>query len=279
MTDPQRSDRQMRAHARRAAHGLGRAGLAARGILYVLMGTVALLAAANLQNARGPKGTLAALITYPAGRAVVFVLALGFASFALAHLLALFTERGLRWSDWWRRAVAFFLLCTYASLTWFALHLALYQQHDDEHAVIRTRVGWLLAWPGGRIALALIAAGIGGFGGFELWRSIAGSPDRQLPGARILLRILWRYGVATRGVLFLGVALVLARVAFNNDAREAGGIGAALRTLAGHAAARPVLLAMGVGLITFGVVETLAARRGSGGQVVENAAQSAAAHA
>jgi hypothetical protein len=279
MTAPERSARQMRAHAQRAAHGLGRAGLAARGILYVLMGTVALLAAANLQNARGPKGTLAALITYPAGRAVVFVLALGFAAFALAHLLTLFTERGLRWSDWWRRVVAFFLLCTYASLTWFALHLALYQQHDDEHAAIRNQVGWLLAWPGGRIALAMIAMGIGGFGGFELWHSVAGSPTQQLPGARFFVRALWRFGVATRGALFLGVALVLARVAFNNDPREAGGIGTALRTLAGYPAARPILLAIGLGLVTFGVVEALAARRGSGGQVVERAAQSAPAHA
>ncbi len=270
MTDPRPTAAIARAQARKAAVSLGRLGLAARGVLYLLMGLVALLAAAHLQHARGPKGTLTALIAYPAGRALVLVLAAGFAAFAIAHLLALCIERRMDLQAWGRRIVALFLTGTYTSLTWFAVNLALNDVGGDDHAT-REHVGWLLGWPGGRIVLGLIALGIGGFGVFEVWRTVMRAPDALFLGARWTLRWLWRFGVAARGIVFVGVAILLLRVALDNDAREAGGVGAALRGLAVHPTARPMLLVIGVGLMVFGLVEMIAARRGSGGAVVEHA--------
>jgi hypothetical protein len=271
MQDPSSSAVVARTHARKAAVELGRVGLAARGLLYLLMGALALLAAANLQRVRGPKGTLAALIAYPAGRAVVLVLAMGFAAFAIAHLLALLIQRGMHWKAWWCRIVALFLAGTYGSLTWFAVNLAIYQVGNDEHAT-REHVGWLLAWPGGWIALGFIALGIAGFGGFELWRAVFRDPDPTFAGAGTMLRVLWRFGVAARGLVFVSLGLVLMRVSFDNDASHAGGMGAALRVFAGHAMARPALIVVGVGLAAFGVVEMVAARRGSGSKIVQRSA-------
>jgi hypothetical protein len=138
----------------------------------------------------------------------------------------------------------------------------------------RSRVGYLLSWPGGYVVLGIVALGFAGFGAYELWRALAGSVDHDIPRARWPMRALWRLGIASRGCVFLGVGIILMRVAVNGDAREAGGIGAALRALAQHNAARPVLLAIGCGLIAFGIVEGVAAARGAGGPVPDAAARS-----
>ncbi len=247
--------------ARRAAHGLTRVGIAARGILYALLGLITLLAAAHLQRARGPKGTLVALLAYPAGRIVVFLLAVGFLSFAVAHLFALFTPHGSPWKIWGERTLHLFLLATYASLALFAFTLALYRTGGNPHQT-RDWVEWLFSWPGGRIALLLIALGIAGFGGFEEWRAALGSSRQELPGARLLVRSLWRFGIAARGALFIGVAFALARVAFDNKPQQAGGMGDVLRALIAYPAARPLMLLLAAGLMSYGLVELLIARRG-----------------
>jgi hypothetical protein len=261
-----------RRHARRAAVGLGRLGIIARGILYMLIGTLALLAAAHLQRARGPKGTLIALIAYPGGRAVVILLAMGFAAFAISHMLAILLERRNTWRAWFRRFVSFCLALTYASLTVSSATLAVYRQGDSEVST-RSRVGWLLTLPGGRALLVAIALGIAGFGAFEWWRAFSNAPRRELPAAGWLLRSCWRAGVAARGTLFLGIAALLARVAFDNDARNAGGVGTTLQALARHSAARPILIALGVGLVAFGLAETVAAARGNTDPLVKHQAE------
>jgi hypothetical protein len=112
--------------AQQAVVGLGRVGLAARGALYLLIGVVALAAAGHLDQARGPKGTLIALLAWPGGRIVVGVLALGFLAFALSHAMSVFVEHGRSWRAWLRRGTAIFLAITYTSLAFFAGHVALY---------------------------------------------------------------------------------------------------------------------------------------------------------
>ncbi|HVX86218.1 MAG TPA: DUF1206 domain-containing protein [Phycisphaerae bacterium] len=283
----QDSGREPEKIARRAVVGLGRIGLLARGLLYFLIGGVALAAAGRLDEARGPKGTLIALLAWPGGRIVVGVLALGFLAFALSHAMSLFVERRRTWRAWWRRFVAVCLAITYTSLTLFAANVALFNRQRPRGAPpaaaggvgvelqdTRGRIGYLLSWPGGYLVLGVIALGFAGFGAYEFWRAFFGSADREIPRARWPLRVLWRVGIAARGAVFLGVGIILMRVAFNGDAREAGGIGAALRALAQHDAARPVLLAVGCGLIAFGIVEAIAAARGAGGPVADAAADS-----
>jgi hypothetical protein len=59
-----------------------RAGYAARGVVYVVVGLFAMLAAFGRSEAKGTKGALEALLTHPLGTVLVALLALGLAAIA-----------------------------------------------------------------------------------------------------------------------------------------------------------------------------------------------------
>src|SRR5271154_6266076 len=70
-----------------AAHALARAGLTARGVLYVLIGWVALLVALGRSSREADQqGALQLLAGKPYGLASLWLLAIGFAGYALWRL-------------------------------------------------------------------------------------------------------------------------------------------------------------------------------------------------
>src|SRR5579862_7870685 len=78
------STRARRASDSPAAHALARGGLAARGVIYVLIGWVAILVAIGQSSHEADqRGALQLLASKPYGAVLLWLLAIGFAAYAL----------------------------------------------------------------------------------------------------------------------------------------------------------------------------------------------------
>jgi hypothetical protein len=244
----------------RAGKMLGRVGAASRGILYSLIGIVTLLAAADLHRAVGAKGTLAAIMAFPLGALFIALLASGFAAFAVFHLLVAFFDLdrvGVSVRGLFHRVSALVLAVTYGSLALYAGGL-LFIRDSAVHHSVQDDVADVLAIPAGRWAIAAIALGIGIFAGYEFYRSGRSTPDHRLwDDPHPILKAMARIGIAGRAIVFLGIAALLARVTVDDNSKGAGGVGMTLHELQVHPAARPLLVAVGISLVAFGVIDIL----------------------
>jgi len=111
--------------------------------------------------------------------------------------------------------------------------------------------------PAGDLALGVSAGVLVGAGLVQLYKAATCSFLRHLegPAQRPLAKWLGRIGYAARGVIFLTVALLLARAALDHSAAEAGGLEQALDTLRG-----PLQFPVAAGLLLFGLYSLVEAR-------------------
>jgi hypothetical protein len=110
----------------------------------------------------------------------------------------------------------------------------------------------------------IVAAGVGGYGIYQLYRAARAKLSAQLDRGKASAELgTWviavsRFGIAARGLVFIAIGYLLARAATRHDPQRAGGIGDALRTLAGLG--RWPFAGIALGLVAYGVYELLNAR-------------------
>ncbi|HEX2560965.1 DUF1206 domain-containing protein [Phenylobacterium sp.] len=133
----------------------------------------------------------------------------------------------------------------------------------------QTATAWVLGLPAGEWLVRLVAVGfiVGGLG--EWLQAYKLGFLKQLDGraqGRAWVKWIGRLGYAARGVLFILAGLFYWRAAATENPREAGGLGEALGSLSGWAQ-----LLVAAGLVLFGVFSLVQAmyRRITNPQVVE----------
>lgn len=256
-----------RREARPWADRAGLLGQLAHGVVYILLGLVA-LEAAVLGGAEptGTPGVLAKVRNETLGEALLALLALGLASYAAWKLFqAVGRPMPRRARTVLSRAGDLGTSFIYASLVVMAVRMALgggAATADDRAA--RDWTAFLLSTTLGATILALTAFGFIAVGGWLGWRGftarLADGPDpAATPGAvrRWIIRFgrLGSYGRAL-ALLLVGVFLLLALI--TADPGEARGLGGALRAVQHTAHGAWLLGAMGVGFVSAGLYDTLA---------------------
>ena len=240
-----------------------RLGYLARGAVYLSVGIIALLAALRLSpHARGAVGALEAWGKWPAGVALMWLVALGLCGFAgWRALQAVFdvdrcgrTAQGLA-----ARAGQAVSGLTYGALaiSVFGLIATMRDLHEaDEQQATRAVVSTALDLPFGPLIVIVMggfvmASGIGG-----IVRAAFGHFGRGLecePNTRTWAGGLARMGYFGRGVALLPSGLLLASAGFHARAAEARGFGGALELLIDWPFGRTMLGLTAVGLIAFGL--------------------------
>jgi hypothetical protein len=246
---------------------LARLGYAARGAVSLIVGGLALLAALGQGGAAtGSKGALQSLMLQPMGEALLVVIALGLAGFALWRAVqAALDADGLGRSA---KAVASRLGqavsgVTYAGLAVFAASLVFAAgRGDDSEQSARDWTAWLLMQPFGRwlvglVGLAVIGAAIGMAS--KAWTA---SFRRHLDcgEAASWLVPLGRAGMAARAVVFLVVGGFLLVAAWQTDPSEARGLGGALLALQRQPFGQVLFTLVAAGLAAFGAFNLAQAR-------------------
>lgn len=272
-TARRRSFRTRRAR-RQVAHGsvmswLARAGLAARGVMYVLVGIIAVeIAVDGSQQQADRTGAVRLVAQTPVGSALLWLLVVGFAGMTLWRLSEAVwgsNEPGGRKSPVrlanLARAV-FYAVVTYGILK-YALGIGQPSSSDQQSQDLTTTA---LKHSGGRLVVTIAGIVIVGAGLYLMYRAYKREFLKHLrmgtasPGTRRTVTRLGQIGGMARGFVFGTVGVFLVAAALESNPQQAKGIDSALRALA-HTALGPwLLVVVALGLITFGVYSWCEAR-------------------
>jgi Domain of Unknown Function (DUF1206) len=256
-----------RASGSPAARALARAGLAARGVLYILIGWVAVLVALGQTSRQADQqGALQLLAGQPYGLASLWLLGIGFAGYALWRLSeAAFgvagegNGAGPRLKSLARAAVyAFFACLTFRIISGAGAGNQTARQQDLTATVMHHAGGrWLV----GIVGLAIVIAGLtlvaeGIRRKFLKYLQLA----RMSPRARRVVERLGVIGTAARGAVFALAGILVIEAAVTYQPSKAGGIDKALLTLRGQPFGEFLLILAALGLIIFGIYGLCEAR-------------------
>jgi len=258
--------RQAKSKGRQAADSpvvrfLARAGLVARGVMYVLIGWIAVQVAFGHSRQQADRtGALQAIGSTGVGAVILWLLVAGFAGMALWRLSeALYGSPGhasrkaaARWSAL-ARAVVYGVIC-YGVLK-FALGAGGPQSSDKQSVDLTATV---MKYPGGRIlvivvGLALVGGGI--YLAYQAWRK---EFRRDLDLGRLRARAdrivewLGEFGGIARGTVFVTAGIFGVVAAIQAQPAQAKGVDSSLRALAATPLGPWLLVLVAVGLIMFG---------------------------
>ena len=234
---------------------LTRAGFAARGIMYIVIGALALLSGRSEDGAGALEFLQGGL-----GRFLLAAMAAGFLGYGLWRLAEAAIDTENNGTD--LKGVAIRVGGAVSGI----VHLGLCVLAADLAAGSDGASGdgaekgaaAALALPGGQALVLAAAAALAAVGLYQLAKAARGGFLRQLdPAACSRAWVIWlgRCGYAARGVVFLIMAWFFWRSASETNASEAGGIGAALASLPA-----PLQVAVAAGLLLFGLFSLVEAR-------------------
>jgi hypothetical protein len=246
---------------------LARLGYASIGIVYALVGILAIANARGERSSPGGQGAAAEFLLHqPFGRLMLTVIALGLAGYAFWRVASALNDReaeGDGTKGIASRLFSAFRGLLYASLAVEIARIALRGSNASGGGDVQTH-HWsarAMEHPGGRVALALAGLGAVGYGAWQLYAAWSSKLSKHLrlgsldASMRRRIVAVSRFGIAARGVVLfiIGGSFVIAAV--HHDASEARGTAEALAVLS------PSMLAViGVGFIAYGVYALVNAR-------------------
>jgi Domain of Unknown Function (DUF1206) len=252
--------------ARRASSGnwperLARLGLAARGVLYLVIAVLTLqVAFSGRDEQTDQEGALQAVVSQPFGRFIVWVLAIGLIGYVLWRLAAAaFGPRADPAADDAKgRGKALIECVLYGLVALTALRIAMGSGSGGGGEGSQTLTAQVLAWPAGQLivgaaGMAIIAGGA--YLAWEGWQTDF-TDELQLgrlsPGARKAVIELGRVGRIARGFVFMLIGLFVVLAAVNYDPSQVRGLDGALASLAAQPYGRWLLVLVALGLAAYG---------------------------
>jgi hypothetical protein len=248
-----------------AAHFLARAGLTARGVIYILVGWVAVLVALGHSSSEpDQQGALQLLAGKPYGLVSLWLLAIGFAAYALWRLSeAAFGVSGEPGTGPRLKSLARAVI--YAGLSYLAFTVIAGKagsqsgkQQDITANAMHHPAGRLLV---GIVGLIVVICGIVlVVEGLRKKFMKHLETSRMRPQTRRAVKLLGMTGTIARGVVFglAGVGVIAA--AITHKASESGGIDKALLTLRNQPFGEFLMLLAALGLLIFGIYGLCEAR-------------------
>jgi membrane protease YdiL (CAAX protease family) len=249
-----------------AAHGLARSGLAARGVIYILIGWVALLVAlGHGSHEADQQGALQMLAGKPYGSVSLWLLGFGFAAYALWRL----SEAAFGVAGDGRRAGPRLRSLARAVIYGFLAYLTFQvlsgtqgsqsgQQQDVTAKVMQHPGGrWLVGIAGVVIVIAGVVLAMEGIRRKFMKYLQASQMSRR---TRRVVELLGVIGTVARGVVvaLVGIGVIDAAVSYNSAA--SGGIDKALLGLRNQPAGPVLLIIVALGLVIFGIYGLCEAR-------------------
>jgi hypothetical protein len=250
-----------------AARALARGGLAARGVLYILIGWVAILVAFGQasSNQANQQGALQLLAKQPYGLVSLWLMGIGFAGYALWRLSeAAFgvtgegNGAGPRLKSLVRGLVyAFFAYLTFQIIAGTAGNQSKKQQDMTAQVMHHTGGQLLVGIVGAVIVIIGVALVLEGLRR-KFLKNLQTS--QMSPQTRRVVEWLGTVGTAARGVVFALAGILVIDAAVTYKPAKAGGIDKALLTLRNQPFGEILLILAALGLITFGIYGLCEAR-------------------
>lgn len=245
-----------------------RAGLAARGVVYLIVAALALTAVFGAGGGGGdpsPASAFRKVETAPAGQILLALLALGLLLYSLwrfaqgildpenegAGAKGLLARAGCLASG-----VSHFLLAGSAVL------ILLGRNEGGGGGATQSFAQFMLGQPFGRAVLAAAGLALAASGAAQIWRAWKLQYEKKLapsPAVR-RLRPLTRFGVGGRGALFILIGGFIAAAGLHTDASEAGGLAETFAWLRNQPYGVWLYALAAVALLGYGVYSFIEAR-------------------
>ncbi|UEM19103.1 DUF1206 domain-containing protein [Skermanella mucosa] len=241
---------------------LARLGYGARGVVYVLVGWFAMMAALGAGQLTDTKGVLREILLQPFGKALLAVVALGLVGHAVWRIAQAWLDLDGHGADAKGIVVRGGLLASgaiHVSLAFFAISLVLGLQgpgSGDSGDGARDWTAWLLSQPFGRwlvgaVGVAVLGAAAGHF--VKAWKATFRRFLKADPRTMEMICPIGRVGLGAKGVVFLIIGVFFLTAAWQVDSSESGGLGKALEMLQEQPYGAWVLGVVAVGLFAFGI--------------------------
>ena len=238
---------------------LVRIGYAARGLVYILLGYLALSSSGDASA--GPEASFEFLQNVPFGPAVLYVTAVGLLAYAIYKFIAAVGDlehHGSETKGVAQRIGYFASGLAHTVLAWTAFQFARGDKQSSGGDGSGQAAGTLLTWDLGAVALGLIGVGFV-LGAVFQARSAFTAHFMRTVGAGAPASVCWigRIGHAARAVVFLVMGWSLIKAAWFNSSEGVKGVGSALMSLRENGA---LYMIVALGLLMFGVFSLIVAR-------------------
>ena len=251
-----------------------RVGWVAKGIVYGLVGVLALAIVFGSQGngsssggsggsgqEASQSGALARIAESPAGSALLYVLAGGLVVYALWRLFTVIMPADNDAESWLTRAGYMVSFVVYSFLAWTAFTIAMSggsakQQSEDAKVERYTRD--FLEMSGGRAIVFAAGAALIIIGGVFLYKAYSAKFEKQLehrgvgPISYHVIVVLGRIGWVGRAGMMAVIGFFLCRAAWQFNPDEAKGLDGSLRQAAGSTGGTILVIVVGAGLLVYG---------------------------
>lgn len=246
---------------------LARAGFAARGAVYVVIGILAVkLALGNRGTNADQQGALRTVAAQPLGKVLLILIAVGLGGYALWRLTRAVLGHGPEGSDsGLDRVAALASGVVYAGLCAIAVEILLGSGAGGSGGAKKATAG-VFGWPAGTWLVGIAGVVFIGVALYQGYRGISrdflddSKTEEMSPRVRTWIERVGTFGHLARMVVFGLVGIFLIRAAVDYDPSKAVGLDGALAKV-DHASYGPYLLGIvAAGLISFGVYSLSDAR-------------------
>ncbi|MEO6715097.1 MAG: DUF1206 domain-containing protein, partial [Mycobacteriales bacterium] len=211
-------------------------GYAARGLIYIVMGVLALqLALGRRRGETDRAGALAEIGEKPFGKALLIAMTVGFLAYGLWHLL----EAGLNFEgeDTVHRILRTARFVVYGVFAWSTLQFALREKQENGDKQSKDFVARVLDWPAGRWLVALVGLlflGMAAYQARQAWgdKFKENLKTWEMPGDGTVVENLARVGLYARMFVFGLIGIFFLQAAWTADPKKAKGIDDTLRGVA-----------------------------------------------
>ncbi|MBW3599879.1 MAG: DUF1206 domain-containing protein [Planctomycetes bacterium] len=238
----------------------GRIGFATKGVVFAIVGAMAVAAAWRGGRAEGSHGAIREIGQQPFGQVLLWLTAIGLVAYALWRFVQAAVDpgrRGAEWKDIARRIGYFIVGLIYVGLAIYAAPVSIIGAGGDTSE--NGLAAMVLEYPGGRFLLGLVGAAVLGLACFELRLASTQNfmrdykPQKMREPQRKIAKIAGVVGLTARGITFLIVGFFVILAAWKLDPSETKSFGEALEVLADQPYGPWLLAITGVGLICYAV--------------------------
>ncbi|KRF16265.1 DUF1206 domain-containing protein [Nocardioides sp. Soil796] len=243
-----------------------RFGLVVYGLVYLLVAwLIVQLALGERRGSVSTKGALKEVAEQPFGDVLLVVVAAGMVVLVLWRLLDLFVgHRDEEGADLWRgRGADLLKSAIYGFLGWKAFGLATESSSSGGTKVLTARI---MDLPMGRVLVGAIGLAIVGYGVANLWKGLSNKHREHLAhegrsgnaGSAYLL--LGKVGYVSKGLVVGLVGALFVYAAITHEPKDSSGVDGAVREILHQPFGTPLLVAVGLGIASYGLFALARAR-------------------
>jgi hypothetical protein len=248
---------------------LVRLGYAAKGVIYLLIGALALqLALGDGGRITDKDGVLTYIVGLPFGTPLLALIGVGLIAYACWEITGALLDPVRRRDGataWLSRGLDVVKGAIYGGVGWQALRIVVGAGQQKSRGA-EGYASEAMQFPLGDWAVALIGVGVAIYGVHQIWLAWQSRFDDDMDQQHLRSEGLgWvldvgRAGIGARGVVLAIAGVMLTRAGLDRRPSEAGGIADALATLISQPFGTVLLGATAAGLVCYGVWQTLHAR-------------------